>query len=154
MRLHFEIQSTFKMNYYLKSTLHSFTIWVLAAFINAILSACCLSVAPKEFDNFMEAFTLAFFFTLIFSIPAVFIFWVTFITNTAEDGNTLFRMLLRTGFITAFISGLLFFIGFTSMFKGHTFFLALSVIVAGVTSIMLHHHFIISSYKNKTHHHV
>jgi hypothetical protein len=137
------------MNYYLKSILHSFTVWVLAALSNAILSACCLSVAPNEFDHWGEAFILAFFFTLVFSIPAVFVFWVAYMTNKMVDGNSLFRVLLRTGFITAAISGILFFVSFKVMFKGFTFFLMLSIIVAAISSIMLHHNFIINNHKNK-----
>lgn len=138
-----------KMNYYLKLSIHSFTIWVLAALINAILSTCCLSVAPNNFGNWIENFTLIFFLTLVFSIPAIFIFWIIYMT-TPMDGNALFPQLLRTGFIMAFISAVLFFIFFNSMFKSGAFFLALSIIVAAVTSIMLHHHFIVASYKNKT----
>ncbi len=137
------------MNYYLKSTIHSFTIWVLAALINAILSAWCLSVAPNAFDNWGEAFMLAFFVTLIFSIPGVFIFWITYMTNRMTDSSSLFRVLLRTGFIIAVVSGLLFFISFNGMLKGFTFFLMLSIIVAAISSIMLHHNFIIVSHKNK-----
>ena len=135
----------------LKSTVYCFTIWVLSALVNAIISTCCLVITPNEFYNWYEVFMLSFFCTLLFSIPAIFIFWIIYITNNKADGNSIFRLLLRTGFITASISAILFFIFFNSEFKNCTLFLALSIIIAAVTSIMFHHSFIITSYKHKLH---
>jgi hypothetical protein len=137
------------MYFYLKSTIHCFTIWVLAALINAILSATCLSVAPNEFSNWGEALILTFSFTLAFSIPAVFIFWIIYMTSRMVNGNALFRLLLCSGFIGAVVSSVLFFISFSDMFKNYTFFLALSIIVAAVGSVMLHYNVISKNYKNK-----
>ncbi|MBC7510399.1 MAG: hypothetical protein H7320_16880 [Ferruginibacter sp.] len=137
----------------MKTLFCTFTIWVLAALINATLSASCLLLKPGEFDNWAQSFGLSFFFTLLFSLPSVFIFWLLFLMNNKEDGQSLFQLLYRTGFVTAVFSAIFFAVSFYSMFKSYVFLLGFCIIVAAVTSIMCHHSLIAIIHKQKLHSH-
>ena len=128
--------------------LRTFTIWVLTALINAILSASVLAFSDTEFNAWFFAFLLAFFFTLIFSVPAIFIFLIFFTATEKDDAGYLFRTLLITGFITASISAAAFYAAFNTAFKGFTILLMFSIVLSTLSAIMLHHKFIVAISKS------
>ncbi|MDN3658966.1 hypothetical protein QWZ08_25205 [Ferruginibacter paludis] len=128
--------------------LHTFTIWVLTALINAVVSASLLAFSDSEFNRWVFAFSLAFFFTLIFSAPAVFIFFIFFATTENDDAGYLFRVLVITGFVTATISAAVFYAAFNSIFKSFTILLTLSIVCSTLSAIMLHHKFIVATCKS------
>ena len=70
------------------------------------------------------------------------------------DAQTLFKLLYRTAFVTAAFSAALFAVSFYSMFQNYVFLLGLCIIVSAVTSIMCHHSFIATIYKQKLYNHV
>lgn len=134
----------------MRLTFQTFTIWVLTALINAIISACCLSGGRSGYNEWIGAFLLTIIFTLVFSVPATFIFWITFMGAHKNDADYLFRLLLATGIVGALISAIVFYFSFYAEFKDYTFSLAISIEIATIISIVLHHSFIVEMYKNKT----
>jgi hypothetical protein len=128
--------------------LRTFTIWVLTALINAVVSASVLAFSDTEFNMWSFTFLLAFFFTLIFSVPAGFIFFILFTVTEKSDAGYLFRVLLVTGFITASISTALFYTAFNTAFKGFTIFLVFSIVLSTISAILLHHKFIAATCKS------
>jgi hypothetical protein len=128
--------------------LRTFTIWVLTALINAVISACCLAFSNTEFNVWILAFLLTLFFTLLFSVPAVFIFFICFAATSKSDAGHLFRVLLVAAFVTAIISAAGFYVAFYYQFKTFTIFLTLSIVISAISSIMLHHKFIVVSCKS------
>lgn len=128
--------------------LRTFTIWVLTALINAVVSASVLAFSDTEFNAWLFTFLLAFFFTLLFSAPAVFIFFILFTATEKNDAGYLFRVLLVTGFITASISAAAFYTAFSTAFKEFTIFLVFSIVLSTISAIMLHHKFIVATCKS------
>lgn len=134
---------------YIKITLCSFTIWVLAALINALLSAVCLLLAPQHSTDWQGNFCLSFVFTLLFSGPSLFIFWLIFLFNKKEDSQSLFQLLFRFAFFSAAFSAVVFAITFYERFGSCVLLLAVSIVLAAIASLMCHHYFIITIYKSK-----
>jgi drug/metabolite transporter (DMT)-like permease len=128
--------------------IRTFTIWVLTALINAVMSACCLAFSDTEFNVWILAFLLTLFFTLLFSVPAVFIFFIFFAATSKSDTGHLFRVLLVAGFVTAVASAVAFYFAFYYQFKTFTIFLTLSIVISAISSIMLHHKFIAATCKS------
>lgn len=122
----------------------TFTIWVMTALINAIISAACLYFSKGIFEDWPLAFVLAFVFTLLFSLPSLLVFFIIFIAAQKADGEALFRRLLGTGWIMAIISGVIFCTSFYSEFNEVTLLLGFSIFAATTTSILLHHRFIVA----------
>lgn len=135
----------------MKETLHTFTIWVFAALTNALISASSLSLAGYGSgwgESWTGMFMLTLIFTLLFSAPAIFIFWTTFMCIPKNDAASLFRTLLKCTIIVASISAIVFSILFYNEFKNYTCFLGLSIIVAAILSVLAHHRFIVNTCKN------
>ena len=121
----------------IKSIFAGFTVWVLTALLNAVLSSTVISFFSSEFNRWPSTFLLVFIFTLIFSIPGIFLFWITLLVNWNAEG--LFRILLRLGFIVSGLSSLLIYALPMEMETGQLLLLSLCMVIATVTSIMLHH---------------
>lgn len=131
----------------IKSSFVCFTIWMLAALFNAMLTSICLYSFSADFTPRDGNFFLVFIFSLIFSVPGIIIFWIVLLVNWNED--MLFRTLLKTGFIVAAASSLFL---CTPIFDGitkHPLSLAPCIIIATIGSIMLHHSLIISFFSKK-----
>lgn len=124
------------------------TIWVLIALINAVISACCLAFSDTEFNVWVVAFLLTLFFTLLFSVPAAFIFFIFFVATSKSDAGYLFRTLIVTGLVTAMVSAAAFYFAFCEQFKAVTILLTLSIVISSIIAIMLHHKFIVATCKS------
>jgi len=137
----------------IKSIFSSFTIWVLTALLNAVLSGTVVSFSSSGFSYWPTAILVVFILTLIFSIPGIFLFWITLLVNWEAEG--LFRILLRLGFIVSILSSLLIYVLPMDMEIGQLLLLSLCMVIATVTSIMLHHSiFNAITTKNKNEHYV
>jgi hypothetical protein len=136
----------------IKSIWITFRVWVLAALFNALFIGTALPFLSSEFDGWVSRFLVSFIFTLIFSIPALFIFWIVLLVNWNED--ILFRSLLQTGIVVSAISSLVLYALPLTESKGATFLLSLCVVIATISSIMMNHRLIKSNYptKNQTDH--
>ncbi len=119
------------------------SIWLLAGLLNALLFATWLSLFTTEFHHWPRTFGLALIFSLLFSVPGMFIFWVVFVVNWSCD--LLFRHLLNAGLILSVLSSLLLFL-FDGEIQKQQFVLACYIVIAALSSIMIHHTFIKNSF--------
>ena len=131
----------------IRSIFLSFTVWVLAALFNAILSSTCLYFFMPDFQYWAGGIAVVFFLSLIFSVPGIIIFWIVILFNWDED--TLFRSLLKAGFIIAMASSLFLFTPIFKDFLKHPMILAPCILVATIGAIMLHHSTILSFFSKK-----
>ena len=130
---------------FFKSIFLCFTIWVLTALINTLLSGTMLLFFSFDFHLSYSVFFLVFFFTLIFSIPAMFIFWNVLMIYW--NNKNLFLILLRVGFITSCLSIPLV-IKLLDEQMTTEMWLSIFVIISAIGSIMFHHS-IIRQHTNK-----
>lgn len=121
---------------FLRTFFLCFTIWVLAALINTLLSGTMLLFFSIEFRSSISVFFLSLVFTLIFSIPAMFLFWLALIINWTHQH--LFRILLRVGFITACLS-LPLLIKLLDEEISTVIWLSIFIIISAIGAIMFHH---------------
>lgn len=144
--MYFEKQSTFEY-FFMKSIIVSFTIWVVTALFNALLSGGWMLLFSNEFTYWPVAFFAFFFFTLVFSIPGMFIFWIVFVVNRCA--GALFRLLLKTGFIISAVSSLMIYVFNADGLDGQEPFLMLFIVVAWMNAIMIHHSWVKSMTANR-----
>lgn len=130
---------------FFKSIFLCLTIWVLTALINTLLSGTMLLFFSFDFHLSYSVFFLVFFFTLIFSIPAMFIFWNVLMIYW--NNKNLFLILLRVGFITSCLSIPLV-IKLLDEQMTTEMWLSIFVIISAIGSIMFHHS-IIRQHTNK-----
>ena len=130
---------------FFKSIFLCLTIWVLTALINTLLSGTMLLFFSFDFHLSYSVFLLVFFFTLIFSIPAMFIFWNVLMIYW--NNKNLFLILLRVGFITSCLSIPLV-IKLLDEQMTTEMWLSIFVIISAIGSIMFHHS-IIRQHTNK-----
>lgn len=131
---------------FLKSIFLSFTIWIVATLVNALLGGTWLSCFSEQPDHWLVACLLLFICTLVFSIPAMLIFWVVLLSNL--DSDNLFKILLRTGIIVAALSTLILFFFPAGVIHSDMLFLAPCIVIATISSIMVHHSIIKSFSSN------
>ncbi len=121
---------------FFKSIFSTFTIWVLAAILNALLSATWLWLFSTEYSYWPSGFGLTLLFTLIFSTPGIFVFWLVLLVNWQKP--LLFQTLLKAGLIISLLSSLFLFVLNDNEIGGQQFPLSLSIIISAIASIMMH----------------
>lgn len=121
----------------IKSIFTCFTIWVLTALLNALLSGTWLSIFSNETGHWPEAFFIILISTLIFSIPGAFVLWIVLLINW--NARLLFRTLLGTALVVSVLSSGLLYILPVDIIKGKQFFLSTCMVISSVASIMIHH---------------
>lgn len=121
---------------FIKSIFSTFTIWVLAALLNALLSATWLWLFSTEYNHWPVGFVLALVFTLFFSIPGMFVFWLVLLVNWGK--TSLFQLLLKAGFIISLLSSLFLFLLNDAELERQQLFLSLSIVTSSIASIMIH----------------
>ena len=124
------------------SIFSSFTIWVLSAMLNAILSGTVVWFFSGEFNYWPSAIILVFIFSLLFSVPGILLFWMILLVNW--ESEELFRILLKAGLIISSLSSLLVFILPVGMDKYKLLLLSLCIVITTTASIMLHHNILLS----------
>ena len=132
---------------FFRSIFITFTVWNLTALLNALLMGTVLSILSNEFRQWSFTFGFAIVFTLIFSIPGIFIFWVVLTIKWHDDD--LFRSLLKVGFIVSALSSLILYNLPFGLTNHEMFLLSLCIVIAAIASIMMHRSTIISINNNK-----
>lgn len=121
---------------FFKSIFSTFTIWVLAALLNALLSATWLWLFSDEYNQWPVGFALTLVFTLFFSTPGIFVFWLVLLANWNKD--LLFQYLLKAGVIISSLSSLFLFFLNDDDLERQQLFLSLSIVISSIASIMMH----------------
>ncbi|MEO8111059.1 MAG: hypothetical protein ABI594_13535 [Ginsengibacter sp.] len=132
------------MRPYIRIAFITFTVWLLAAFVNGLLCGIFLAITEHHPSAWAGYLIGIFFISLFFSAPGFFIFWiimmVTFAKWTRE--RALFRTALSTGFILSATTGICCSEIFSYEFH-EKYVLVLLIILSAITSVMLHFkHFI------------
>lgn len=128
------------MNSYIKITGRTFTIWVLASFINGLLCGISLLVINLNYTEIIGDTMFIFFISLFFSSPGFFVFWIIllFKISTYTTGRSLFRSALITGFILASVTAYFGSKMFSSEFDNYSSIPAACIILSAMSSIMFH----------------
>jgi len=128
------------MNLYLKLTFRTFTIWVLASFINGLLCAVYEASMNHMSNAFPVGILVVFFISLFFSAPGFFIFWIILLTKLVNGiyERALFRTALSTGFPLAAATAIISLELLKPDFSTHKYVFILFAILSSMTSIMVH----------------
>jgi len=131
------MDEVFQFFKFINTIFTSLTFWFLVAMLNGLMSGSVISFFSTEFNYWPSTIFLVFIFTLLFTIPGIFIFWLVLLANweTAD----VFRTLLKTGFVISIIASLLVYILPVGMGKAELLFLPLCIVIAATASIMIHH---------------
>ncbi len=127
------------MNKYIKTTFVFVGIWFIASLLNGLLSG--ISILALDSDFKQEGPVSLFFaiiFSFVFSVPMVGLVW--FITLMAQvsdkKGNDLLQFVLGTALFCSASGGLIFMYTLGTEFKNARIFIALSIIVSALTSVL------------------
>lgn len=93
---------------FIKVTVFCFTSWVLAALQTAVLCGLYLRYDGALELNEQDTIMLI-FFSFVFSIPALFLYWLYFFSCVCVEnagGRALFRRLMRASFWLSLVSGI------------------------------------------------
>ncbi|MGN6602820.1 MAG: hypothetical protein ACTHK8_10245 [Ginsengibacter sp.] len=128
------------MSIYLKLMFRTFTIWLLTASINGVLTGTAISIIKQEYDLMTGNFIIVGILSLVFSIPGFFIFWLFLLFSAARHkrDRDLFRSALSSGFILSAITAAC---GYHLLFaevKNYAIALVLLITFSCLGSIMLH----------------
>ena len=138
------------MKKFVRTVFISFTIWVAASLVNAALISIW-SMFISRYSGERLPIVLAIGCSLVFSIPAIFIFWIFFIANYREEG--LFQLLLRTALFTSLFSALIVFGVINRGFHRENYWFVLFAVTAAIISVMAHRssiYNIVNENKNQT----
>lgn len=128
------------MSPYIKITGRTFTMWLLASGINALLCGIGLSLIKPFYGEAAGDIILIFIVSLFFSAPGFFVFWIVLLfkiaTHTTE--RALFRSALITAFILACATAYFGARIFSGEFYNHASIPATCVIISSLSSILLH----------------
>ena len=121
---------------FFKSIFSTFTIWVLASLLNALLGATWLRLFLTEYNHWPVRFALTLLFTIFFSTPGMFVFWLMLLINW--ENTRLFRSLLKAVFIISILSALFLFLLNDHELERQQLFLSLFNVISPKASIMMH----------------
>ena len=128
------------MSIYLKLTGHTFTIWLLTAFLNGLLAGLAISIIGQEYNQVAENCILAGILSLVFSVPGFFIFWVVLLFRAARHDREreLFRAALSAGFILSAATAACTYDLLFGVVKNDAYVLMLTIDLSSLISIMIH----------------
>ena len=128
------------MSIYLKLTGHTFTIWLLTAFLNGLLTGFAISIISQEYNQLAENCILVGILSLVLSLPGFFIFWVVLLFRAARHNRErdLFRAALSAGFILSAATAACTYDLLFGVVKNDAYVLMLTVVLSSLTSIMIH----------------
>ena len=125
------------MNQYVRISLSTFTIWIMASLINGLLCGIYLSLSGNESDSVFAMVFISIICSLFFSAPGFFVFWIIMLMSINKKlyGRSLFRAALSAAII---LSGCTAFFTFNLLgfLKGPA--ISLFIILSAITSIMMH----------------
>lgn|GEM_PF-2084069 len=137
---------------FIKTTFFTFTIWIVTALVNGLLYAVIFSLGNMGNDYFIETAGMVFFFSLLISVPAVFVLWIVFLTSCQNEQLT--RILLRTVFILSLFTVIVIALVPGGTQNGHWLLQSSIIIVSAIISLMLHHRFLKSFFHPQRNIHV
>ena len=128
------------MNIYLKLTGRTFTIWLLTAFINGLLSGIAVAILNNEHSSMAEFCLVIGLLSGIFSVPGFLIFWLVLLIKAARKvtERALFRSALSAGFMLSAATATCGYELLFNVLKNYAWVLVLIIILATVISIMIH----------------
>jgi hypothetical protein len=127
------------MNKYIKTTLIFIGIWFTASLLNGVMSGVSILLLNSSWQHEgVDSLGLSIIFSFVFSVPMVGLGW--FITLMAQvsdkNGNDLLQFVLGTALFCSAAGGLIFIYTLGTEFKNARFFIALSIIVSALTSVL------------------
>lgn len=128
------------MSLYLKITFRTFTIWLLASFINALFCATWRGLNNHVSNEIPGDALFTFFISLFFSAPGFFVFWIILLVKLSKGiyERALFRAALSTGFLLATATAMAFLGLLESEFSTGKYVVILFIILSSMISIMMH----------------
>ncbi len=132
----------------IQTIIYSFTIWIVAALINAVLNATLLGFSEFRNESWPGAFVLALIFSLLFSAPGILILWVVFLINMDEE--ELFKIILKSGILLSICTAIFFMCTLGRQFEEHSTLMAMFSVVSAIVAIMVHHQLITTINKNQS----
>ena len=128
------------MNLYLKLTISTFTIWILASFINGLFYGIYEASINHIFNAFPVGILVVFFISLFFSAPGFFIFWIILMGKLGRGiyERALFRAALSTGFLLAATTAIVCLELLKSEFSTDKYAVVPFTVLSSTTSIMMH----------------
>ncbi len=132
---------------FIRSLVLCFTVWVLTALLNTALAGTWLCLFANEYNQFSGTYMMVLIFTLIFSVPGMFFFWIILLATW--DNENLFRTLLKAGMVISSLSTMILFVLPHGLARHEIIPLSACIIIAAVASIMIHHFWIKSISTNK-----
>ncbi len=121
---------------FIKVTFFSGTIWLSTAVINSLLFTVFFSGNLVR-ESLSELFGLSMIFSLLFSVPAAFLFWLVFMIKAGIARLSL--LLLRTAFVLALLSCPMILLLPNDVYGGQWLLLALFLILSPMAAVLLHH---------------
>jgi hypothetical protein len=122
-------------NKYITTALISFSIWIVANIINAILFALIFSFIDNGDELGVVGFVLI--CSALFSLPGILIFWVVFVIKCRK--YNLFNILLITAVVVSLLSVILFFIYLSISFGADRgMWIFCMPVLAAVAAIAIH----------------
>jgi len=127
------------MNKYIKTTLIFIGIWFTASLLNGVLSGISILVLDSSWTHEGPgSLRLSIIFSFVFSVPMVGLVWFITLMAQASDkrGNDLLQFVLGTALFCSAAAGLIFIYTLGTEFKNARLFIALSIIVSALTSVL------------------
>ncbi len=127
------------MNKYIKTTLVFIGVWFIASLLNGLLSGISILLMDSYWAHEGPgSLGLSIVFSFVFSVPLVGLVWFITLMAQATDkkGNDLFQFVLGTALFCSTAGGLLFIYTLGTEFKTARFFIALSIIISALTSVL------------------
>ncbi len=128
------------MNPYIKITAITFTTWILSSVINGLMCGIFIAIATHQFHKPAEFIIVIFFFSMLFSAPGFFIFWIILLIGFANSiqQRALFRTALSAGFVLAAITAVISSKLIRQEFPSINYVIMFLIILSAITSIMMH----------------
>ncbi len=139
MPIHFEIQSTFKMNKQIKTFFIFFGVWIIASFMNGISSGICISIfCPPSHDTGAGYIALSVLLSFVLSAPLVGLLWLlsAIAISTGKKGDLLFQFMLKTALVLALIGAIFFVLCLGNEFKAARYAVGFCIIISAVTPLL------------------
>jgi hypothetical protein len=128
------------MNKYFKTTGIFLGIWVIASFLNGLLSGTAIAVFDSGSVNAgMGTLAISIILSFIFSAPIVGLVWfIAIMAQLAEKkGDSLFQFILGTAFICAIAAALIFMYTLGTEVMNARYVAGLCIIVSAMVAVLL-----------------
>lgn len=113
-------------------------IWLVASFLNGLLSGICLSLLDNSKYG-TETFSLSMIFSFVFSVPLVGLVWLvnTIAQISGKTGAALFQLVLRTAIFCSLAGAIFFINAFSRSFNESRYAAGAGIVIAAVSAVLL-----------------